>query len=696
MSSRLVGLAAALALLALPESASASPGWVAPINFPVPATVSGSDEVRYQNGGTATEAFMQVESLAPLQTTVHFGILPPAGTYTDQLTIASTGSSIPIEPQVAVAPGGAAVATWIELEGNNPETALYSYHAAYRPAGSDEWEPPVTLATDSEHPTNLPEYMTLAISTSGVAAVGIQRFNGLAAGTHKQPDYLLEVATHPAGGVSGSWQAPVRLSPTAESVTDLLLAFDGGGDLTAAYTQRFFEGTTESENRNNVITARRPESSGVWGPEENLTGSAPQWTADALQLGENEDGDAVIAYQYVGGFPETQDAWATTRGEGAGGTWSSPQQLVIRGASSVPIAVGVMPRYPVAYVLYALQGESSSESCVAAAELTTYPLRQICLSPLSEEARSGSIAFINDDAYFAWSGGEPGEPSNGSVQSARWLSTSVWPEAAIDLDLPDREYGSPTLVDDGLGGVAAFYTAPGHVLRASDYDNSPPMLISANVPSTTTVGVPVSFSALFADFWSPLAAGQPTWSFGDGSALVSGASPTHTFTAPGTYTVTLSATDMLADVASSTYSITVRPAAIIEPPMHPPTVTLRIPACAKKLSKKACRKFQASPTAWQTLTGQVVDTSSSVNDKATVQIAVYIANGKRIEGLIGKRFRRTTVARARTLFVPARVLGTNWSLRLPKLKAGTYTILVRAIDAAGQTSATLSKTMRLK
>jgi PKD domain-containing protein len=696
MSSRLVGLAAALALLTLPQAASASPGWVAPIDFPVPASASnGTDEVRYQSGGIATEAFLQVESLAPLQTAVHFGTVAPGGGYGDQLTIASSTGSTPTEPQIAVAPDGAAVATWIELEGSNPETALYSFRAAYRPVSSSTWEAPVTIATDSERPTSLAEHITRAISANGTAAVGIQRFRGLSTGAHKQPDYLLEVATHPAGG---TWQAPVRLSATAESVTDLSLAFDGQGDLTAAYMQRFFEGATEGEDRNSVITDRRPASSGLWGPEEDITGSEPQWSADALQLGENEDGDAVIAYQYVGGIPASADAWAVTRDAGAGGAWSAPQQLATKAASSVPIAAGVTPEHAEAYVLYNLQGESSGESCVGVARLESTFFVRACVSPTDEEAHDGSIAFIGYDAYFAWSANVPGEPANGSVQSGRWLGASAFapPEAAINLDQSGQSYGAPTLTSDGLGSVVAFYDAPDGVLRAAAYDNSPPILLGASVPATATVGEPASFSASFADLWSSLGAAQPTWSFGDGSAPVAGASATHTFSAPGMYTITLGAADAFGNATSASYSIAVTPAAVGKSPApsQPPTVTLQLPVCAKKLSKKACNRFRASRAAWQTLTGQVADPTSS-GGIADVQVAVYLTSGARIEGLLGKRFHKTTKAKARTTFGAATVSGAHWSLRLPKLKPGTYTILVRAADRAGHVSMTIAKTVKL-
>ncbi len=66
------------------SSALASPGWSAPGNFPLPAKEPGSlgqidYQIAYQAGGTATIAYLEVISLAPLQTVLHVGVLPPGG-----------------------------------------------------------------------------------------------------------------------------------------------------------------------------------------------------------------------------------------------------------------------------------------------------------------------------------------------------------------------------------------------------------------------------------------------------------------------------------------------------------------------------------------------------------------------------------------------------------------------------------------
>ncbi len=451
---------ALLALLLVPPAACATPEWVAPINFPVPGsdTFEGKpvaqDQVVYQDGGVADEAFLQIGSLAPLQTKLHIGTMPPGGSYSDQLTVASGEGAYPVSAQIAVAADGAAVAAWAELTGPSLETSPYRYRAAYRPAGSATWETPFTIALDTERQKGVFQYLTPAISANGTAAVGVQHIAGGEHGASQgEPVYRIDVAVHPP---AGTWSAQ-RISPPNESAEGLGLGFDAGGDLTAAYAQRFSEGPTPSpeDDRYTLIARRRPAASGVWGPEENITGSEIQWTVDAQHLAVNEAGDAVLAYQYVG--PKSLGAWAVTR-VGTNSSWSPPTHIVSGGAGAAPEAAGVAHN-GTSYVLYSFQGNSSGEDCegVVRAGLSGAFTGERCVSPTNEDAFSGSIAFLGDDAYFAWRSNPPGEASSFTVQGARWLIDPIFPDVTHNLDQTGPRYGPPTLVEDLQGSVVAFY-----------------------------------------------------------------------------------------------------------------------------------------------------------------------------------------------------------------------------------------------
>jgi PKD repeat protein len=78
------------------------------------------------------------------------------------------------------------------------------------------------------------------------------------------------------------------------------------------------------------------------------------------------------------------------------------------------------------------------------------------------------------------------------------------------------------------------------------------------------VGVPASFSAAPADRTS---ATTVAWAFGDGGTA-NGASVTHTFAAPGTFTVRVAATDGAGNRVEATRTVTVT-AAVTAPPVVP-------------------------------------------------------------------------------------------------------------------------------
>jgi hypothetical protein len=548
--------------LLLPAGASAAPNWAPTRNFPVPATdqllgtQSVEDEVQYQEGGIANEAFLQLQSTSPPQTTIHVGTMPPGGTYADQLTIASTESAIPVGVRIAVAPDGAAVVAWLELTGPIPTTAPLRFRASYRPAGSSTWEPPVTIATDSEHSAEVIAGVVPAISSGGTAAVAVVHTASELGESRKEEVGRLDVAVRTSSG----WTPAVRLSAAKVSAERPALSTDAEGNLTIAFLSRFNEGATseKKDDEKQALVRRRSASSGSWGPAEEITPAEPAHEAFPAQLGENESGDAVMAFQYdqtVGKFP----IWVVTR-QGPSGAWSPLTQAVTN--TLAPASAGVAPN-GTDYVLYPSTGGGSTEDCAGAVrravgEATFTAPR--CLSPAGEELQEGSLAFLGNDAYFAWRGEVPTKVGDDLIQGARWGDATPLPDAATDFDPEGVAYGRPNIVSDHQGSVVALYAAgEPKVLRAAPYDGGPPILREASVPSSATAGHPVSFSANVFDLWSGLGAGQPVWSFGDGSAPAAGSGVTHTFATPGTYTVTLAAADALGNATSDTYTITVTP-----------------------------------------------------------------------------------------------------------------------------------------
>jgi PKD domain len=539
---------------ALPGAAGASPGWSAPRDFSLPGKPFGATaQIGYQAGGTATIAYLEVISLAPLDTVLHVGIVPPGGAYGEQLRIPSTSGSVPVDVKLAEAPDGAAVIQWTALQGSEPEASPLAYLASYRAAGSGAWEAPDTVASDATPKKGIGDTLVPAISSDGTAAAGVEHLDPamLPAG-----GYRIDVAVHPPGS---SWGVSSQISPAKDSSESpvLALGFDANGDLTATFLLEL------TKERHTLDAVRRPASSGVWGSVEDVTGSDITSDIFVPTLGVSSDGSAVIAFQYVHGLTKELDVNAVTR-FGATGPWTEPVDVGYGGASSAPLATGVSPADQ-AYVLYRFQGTSSGENCVGAvrspvgANSFTVPH---CVSPTNFEPGSGGVAFLGNDAYFAWSG----QPNGGSeyvAEGSRWLNGSFTPESFTDLDAPAKSIGLDQVVADEDGSVAAFWSDenPGESkLRVAAYDAGPPNLLGASVPASAVAGQPVAMSASFVDLWSGLGE-PPSWSFGDGAGG-SGAQLSHTYSAPGAYTVTVTAHDGLGNATSSSYPITVASASV--------------------------------------------------------------------------------------------------------------------------------------
>jgi hypothetical protein len=252
------------------------------------------------------------------------------------------------------------------------------------------------------------------------------------------------------------------------------------------------------------------------------------------------------------------------------------------------MAAGVSPTGE-AYVLYRFQGVSSGDDCVGAVRAAAgggFFSEPLCVSPTNFEPGAGGVAFLGDDVYFAWSG-QPDGGGSYVAEGSRWLNGSSLPDSFTNLDAPAKSIGLDELVPDEDGSVAAFWSSeitPGETeLRAAAFDAGAPNLVSAAVPAGAVAGTPVAMSASFVDLWSGLGE-APSWSFGDGSSA-SGAQVSHTYSAPGTYTVTVIARDGLGNQASSTYQIKIAPIPVALPLPIPVALPPPIPVLTLLSSK---------------------------------------------------------------------------------------------------------------
>jgi PKD domain-containing protein len=116
---------------------------------------------------------------------------------------------------------------------------------------------------------------------------------------------------------------------------------------------------------------------------------------------------------------------------------------------------------------------------------------------------------------------------------------------------------SPVIALDQNGDAVVAYTlgTPSGAALAV-FDGAGPLLGPATGPAKIARGRSATFSvAQPLDAFSKVS--SLSWSFGDGSAVASGAQVSHSFGAPGTFTVTVTATDAVGNTSSSSTMVAV-------------------------------------------------------------------------------------------------------------------------------------------
>jgi hypothetical protein len=583
-------LAIISALVAAPAAALASPGWTPPGDYGLPANALAQfSKVTYQTGGTATLAYIEVVSSAPLQTVLHVGTIAPGGAYHEQLRLPSTSTAVPVDVGLAEAPNGAAVVEWASLMGQDPHTAVNAFQASYRAAGTSTWGSPATIVTDTVNSFAVSEFLVPAVSPRGDAAAGVQHIDP-SAGTNGS---RLDVAVHPLGG---AWDSGTRISPPHKDSSKLSLGFDAAGNLTAAFQ------SVLTASQYGLFSARRTSSNGVWTSAADISGD--DVTSDVVlpRLAVAANGSALIAFQYVhSGAPHTDDVNVVTR-SGSGGAWSSVVDAVPGGVSSVPTAVGLAPNDR-AYVVYNYQGSNSGLDCVGVVRAViggAWSPHQ-CASQLNFDGSESRLAFLGNDAYILLNG-QAGGVGKSHVEGSRWLDASGSPDAEIDLEPPASTFSIQELVPDLDGSVAAFWTGgTANILRVAVFDAGGPNLTSASVPGSGTSGKSLSMNVTFVDLWSGI--GAVSWNFGDGSSA-SGLAVRHAYAKAGSYTVSVTAADKLGNPTTQRFTVRITP---------PRPALSKVSQAAKKWSERRQRGVHRGTTFRFTLNGSAKVTLTFVN-----------------------------------------------------------------------------------
>ncbi len=515
-----------LSLLAVP-SAVAAPGWLAPTSFVEETSSVGQPRIAVDGQGDAIAVWHSEDGkleggVSSYEAQAAFR--PAGGAWQIPQRLSAYGQSAE-EANVAFDAQGDAFAVWDAYSSDVPEgDAHFSVQAAFRPAGG-AWQTSVDLspveAPGGVHPS-------LAVDAQGSAMVTWNRGAG-----------PVQEAFRPAGG---AWQAPVDLTQGSAEGDFSQVAFDKYGDAMATW------------QGDGLQSAFMP-ADGTWQPP-SIVGSELVAGSDFAVDGRR---DAVAVWDsWTEGFLSHRVVQAALRP--AGGEWQTPVDLSERVDGEDWRWEPYEPRVAIdeqgdAEVVWS-RGDGQNGVMSAFMSAGGSWQQPVDLTSKEGSAVSPDVAFDGrGDAIAAWSG------TNG-IEAAFKPAGGAW-QAPVVLG----HGGGPQVAFDEQGDALAAWVGE-HGVEVAGYAATGPALNNVSIPSEGTVSQPLAFSVSPFDVWSVL--GETSWSFGDG-AVASGTSVTHTYTAAGTYEVTLHSADTLGNVTSTSGKVTIAPASATAPSGSEPT-----------------------------------------------------------------------------------------------------------------------------
>ena len=659
---RLVLISGAVFLLSLlaVASAIAAPGWLAPANFVEEAGSVGHLRIAVDGQGDAMVVWQSEDGkleggVSSYEARTAFR--PAGGVWQAPERLSPYGQSAE-EANVAFDVHGDAFAVWEAYSSNVPEgDAHFSIQAAFRPAGG-VWQALVDLspveAPGSVHPS-------LAVDEQGDAMVSWNRGEGPGGGP-------VQEAFRSAGG---TWRAPVDVTQGSEWGDFSQVAFDKQGNALAMW-------------QDPLQSAFMP-AGGTWQPP-SIVGSKLV-ALPGSDFAVDGRGDAVAVWDsWTEGFMSHRVVQAAFRR--AGGEWQAPVDLSEEDPSENWRGEPYEPQVAIdeqgdAVVVWS-RGYGESGDVMSAFKPSGGAWQApVDLSPPGTSDGDAQVAFDGQgNALAVWDG------EDGTVQSESKPAGGAW-QAPVDIG----HGGGPQVAFDERGdALAAWVGADG--IQTAGYVATGPVLNNVSIPAEGTVDQPLAFSVSPLDVWS--IPGETSWNFGDG-ASASGTSVTHTYTAAGTYEVTLHSADTLGNVTSTTGKVTVAPAVTSTPSPSEPSSAARAsePPMIGAVSQSASiwREDGKSPR------GTIF--SLSLNEQATVSLRFLRNVTGRMAGHecltetskhVARRkvCKRTIVA---GVFSFSGHSGTNKInfrgviSRSKRLQPGHYTLVIVATNAAGQHAA---------
>jgi PKD repeat protein len=370
-----------------------------------------------------------------------------------------------------------------------------------------------------------------------------------------------------------------------------------------------------SANAANVLITRHPHSTsndftGIW--VRNLNGTDPQVAASNLTIDGGGIGTAIDVR--AGQYANTTSGTAGVSVKGA----------ILRGVAE------------------AIHREGATAPVTANVDI-------------SYSSYDGSkVVSTGDGSFTQGAGNLTNDPDPRFVDPAHLDYRLRHDSPLIDVGRPTPALGEE---DPDLAGHDRVRDSDGNGsairdIGAYEYQRLAPTAAFAAPPQPALVSDPIAFDASTSvdPDGDPL---ELKWDFGDGGTAA-GPSASHAYASPGSFPVTLTATDPtgLSSTATNAADVAPAPQQSQEPQgsqAAPPQVTLAAPRCARRLGKHSCSL------------------------RGTVRNAARV---------------RVTIARrgAKPRTVTATVKNGRWSVRVRTLRRGTTRFTARALASDGRTA----------
>jgi hypothetical protein len=535
-----------VAALAIPATASAAPAWLPPVDVS-PQDVSIDDSaLAMDDAGNALA--MWDHPTAGLDS-VYVSARGPGQAFPSGVAISAAGGYA-YGPDGAFDGAGNAIVVFQRFNGMH-----YIVQAGFRPAGGS-FGPPVDLSGAGQHAGA----QVVAMNPAGDAVVAWTRSDGT--------KLRVQASVRPAGG---SFQPAVELSLAGQHGQSPSVAIDDAGNAIVAWAR--------SNGTNTIIQASRRPAGQSFGPAGDVSAAGQDAAGPSVVM--NASGEAIVGWVRSDGT-NSRAQWSY---RAQGGVFTTPQDLSAAGQNAASPLFGI--------------DDAGNAVALWSRSNGTNPIVQAATRPaggtfgpgvdLSEPGQTANLYDVAmNGAGHAVTVWNRSNGTNTIVQaSVRSPGGAFGPPK--DLSAPGGNGADPAAGIDDQGNAVAFwqrYNGTRWIGQASTYDVAPPELRDVSVPATGTVGVPVSFAATPFDRWSAVTA--PEWTTGDG-ATRTGASITHTYSAPGTYTVELKTSDAAGNATSTSRPITIgQPAAAVPPPV---LSGLRVSPSAFRAGRKARIRF---------------------------------------------------------------------------------------------------------